>query len=56
MAEPQEVLADIADVGAVVAVPAPAGVLPISPDTGVVAELAALPLRQVAIHCVARGR
>ena len=56
LVEPEEVLADIADVRPVVAVATPTGVLPGGSDAGVVAELPALPLGQVAIDSVSGRR
>lgn len=55
LCEPQEILADIADVCSVVTIAPPAGVLPAGAIAGVVAKFPALPLRQIAVDRVARG-
>ena len=56
MIEPEEILSNVTDVCAVVAIAAPARVLPGSSDAGVVAKLAASPRGEVAIDGVARDR
>lgn len=54
--EPEEILANVTDVCAVVAIAAPAGVLPVGSDAGIVAKLAASPRGEVAIDGIARHR
>ena len=52
--EPEEILADIADVRPVVAISAPASVLPVGPFAGVVAKLSTRPRRKTTVDCIAR--
>ena len=54
--EPEEILANITDMCAVVTISAPAGVLPVGSDACVVAKLATSPRGEVAIDGVARDR
>lgn len=54
--EPEEILSNVTDVCAVVAIATPAGVLPGGSVAGVVAKLAASPRGEVAIDGVARDR